>query len=200
MAIFGPSGSGKSTLLHILGLLDKPTEGKVLFKGKDVSLLDEDKLAEIRLNEIGFVFQAFNLIPSLTALENVELPLMIKGVPRQKRRKRAEELLKALSIYERRLHKPNELSGGQKQRVAIARALALSPSLILADEPTGNLDSKSGKEVLDIFSSLNKKGNTLVVVTHDKEVAKRASRIVHIKDGKIVREEKEKVKKEKPNL
>jgi len=185
VAIMGPSGSGKSTLLHIMGLLDTPTRGRVLLDGRDISKLSEGERAVIRRRKIGFVFQAFNLIPHLTVLENVELPLMLDGVPRGERRKKAEEILKSVGLGDRLHHYPSQLSGGQKQRVAIARALINNPSIILADEPTGNLDSKTGEVILDLFDDLHGQGHTLVVVTHDEEVAERADRVIKIRDGVV---------------
>ena len=190
LSVLGPSGSGKSTFLHIAGLLDKPTKGRVLFKGKEVSKLDDDELSRIRGEEIGFVFQAFNLIPHLTALENVALPMLIYGYKKKEREKRAIKLLEKLGLGNRINHLPSQLSGGQKQRVAIARALIMNPSIIFADEPTGNLDSKSGKEVIKILNTLNKEGKTIVLVTHDVETAKNAKRIIYIKDGSIEKEVK----------
>ncbi len=187
VAIVGASGSGKSTLMHLMGCLDIPTKGRILLDGKDISKMDPSELARIRGKIIGFVFQNYNLIPSLTALQNVELPMIFQGVEKRKMRERAVSLLQMLGLGDRMGHLPNQLSGGQQQRVAIARALANNPKMILADEPTGNLDSKSGKEVLDLLVGLNKKGKTLVVVTHDKSIAKKAKRIVKIKDGRIVK-------------
>jgi len=187
VAIVGASGSGKSTLMHLMGCLDIPTKGRILLDGKDISKMDPSELARIRGKVIGFVFQNYNLIPSLTALQNVELPMIFQGVEKRKMRERAVSLLQMLGLGDRMGHLPNQLSGGQQQRVAIARALANNPKMILADEPTGNLDSKSGKEVLDLLVGLNKKGKTLVVVTHDKSIAKKAKRIVKIKDGRIVK-------------
>ncbi|RME79238.1 MAG: ABC transporter ATP-binding protein [Methanobacteriota archaeon] len=185
VSIFGPSGSGKSTLLHIMGLLDEPTGGKIRIDGKDVSKLDEDTRADIRGRKIGFVFQAYNLLPSFTAVENVMLPFLAYDIDREEARRKAMELLSDLGLKERAEHRPSQLSGGQQQRVAIARALAMEPSFILADEPTGNLDSKTAEEVLAIFEDLNEEGKTLVVVTHDPNIAAYSSRVVHIKDGKI---------------
>lgn len=187
-AIMGPSGSGKSTMLHILGCLDRPTKGKVIIDGVDVSKLDDDSLAKIRREKIGFIFQFFNIIPIFTALENVELPMIFSKRP--DRMERAKELLKTVGLQQRASHHPSQLSGGETQRVAIARALANDPKLILADEPTGNLDSKSGKEIMDILVKLNKeKGTTLLLITHDSSVAKYAERIIRLKDGMIVRGE-----------
>lgn len=186
VAIMGPSGSGKSTLLHIMGLLDTPTKGKVVLDRTDVSTLSENERAVIRRRKIGFVFQAFNLVPHLTVIENVELPLLLDGVPRAERRRRAAKMLEEVGLSHRLYHYPSQLSGGQKQRVAIARALINNPSIILADEPTGNLDSKTGEVILNMFDKLHEDGHTLVVVTHDPEVAKRAERVIKIKDGVVV--------------
>ncbi len=186
IAIMGPSGSGKSTLLHIMGLLDTPTRGRVFVLGREASRLSDDERALLRRESIGFVFQQYNLSPSLTALENVELPMLFAGVPPEKRRKRAVELLEAVGLGDRLHHYPNQLSGGQQQRVAIARALANNPHIILADEPTGNLDTKTGRRILEVFRELNERGKTVVIVTHDPEVAEAAEKIVKIRDGKIV--------------
>jgi len=186
MAIVGPSGSGKSTLMHLIGLLDTPTTGRILLEDKDVSKLSEEKLAQLRNQKIGFVFQTFNLIPRTSALSNVELPLIYAGVPDEERKKRSEEILIKIGLEKRIHHFPNQLSGGEQQRVAIARALVNHPSLILADEPTGNLDSKTGAQIIEILKQLNKEGNTIILVTHDLEVAKTAKRVVKIYDGKIV--------------
>jgi len=189
VAIMGPSGSGKSTLLHLIGCLDKPTKGRIWIEGKEISKLNENELAEIRRNKIGFVFQFFYLIPTLTALENVVLPMIFKGVKKEERERRARELLKMVGLEKRMHHKPSELSGGERQRVAIARALANEPKILLADEPTGNLDSKSGALVMKILKKLNKeKGVTLIIVTHDKKIASYADRIIYLKDGKIIKE------------
>lgn len=185
VAIMGPSGSGKSTLMHIMGCLDVPTSGKVYVKGKDTSHLDENELARIRGKTIGFVFQVFYLLPSLSTIENVALPMVFYGVPQEEREERAKELLKKVGLGHRTTHLPSELSGGERQRVAIARALANNPDVILADEPTGNLDSKSGEEVMRIFKNLNSEGKTIVVVTHDPNIAKHAKRIIRLKDGMI---------------
>ncbi len=186
MTIVGPSGSGKSTLMHLIGLLDTPTTGRILLEDKDVSKLSEEKLSQLRNQEIGFVFQTFNLIPRTSALANVELPLIYAGVPDEERKKRSEEILVKMGLEKRIHHFPNQLSGGEQQRVAIARALVNHPSLILADEPTGNLDSKTGAQIIEIFKQLNKEGNTIVLVTHDLEVAKTTQRVVRIYDGKII--------------
>jgi putative ABC transport system ATP-binding protein len=190
VAIMGPSGSGKSTLMHIIGALDTPTSGKYLLDGKDVSTLTEEQLAEIRKDQIGFVFQAFNLLPRTTVLRNVELPLMYAEVPKAKREELAKKALLAAGMSEDRfLHFSNQLSGGQMQRVAIARALVNNPSLILADEPTGNLDTKTGEIVLGTFQKLNKEGHTVVLITHERDVAEHAQKIIMLRDGVIVKEE-----------
>lgn len=187
LAIQGVSGSGKSTLLHCIGCLDTPTRGKVYIEGVDVSKLSEDELALIRREKIGFVFQFFNIIPSLTALQNVELPMIFAGLDSTKRKKKARQLLEKVGLGKRLHHKPGELSGGETQRVAIARAMANDPILLMADEPSGNLDSKSGKEIIDIFNKLNKEGRTVVVITHDPAIARHAKRKLKIKDGMIIR-------------
>ena len=186
VTISGASGSGKSTLMNILGCLDQPTAGSYILDGTDVSCLDDEKLSEIRGVKIGFIFQSFNLIPSLTALENVELPLVYRRVPKAQRRERALAALESVSLSQRALHRPCEMSGGQQQRVAIARAIASDPSMILADEPCGNLDSRSGREVLDILSALNRRGKTIVMITHNEQTAREAQRLRRISDGKIV--------------
>ncbi|HET7099342.1 MAG TPA: ABC transporter ATP-binding protein [Patescibacteria group bacterium] len=190
VAIVGPSGSGKSTLMHMIGILDKPTTGKVLLDGREIGKLKEEELAVLRNKHIGFVFQAFNLLSKTTATDNVELPLIYSGVSKIERNKRAVDELVKVGLGERLDHTPAQLSGGQQQRVAIARALVARPSLILADEPTGNLDSKSGVEIITLLKDLNKKGNTIVLVTHDMETARNAKRIVSIKDGLIVSDRK----------
>ncbi|GAW31089.1 ABC transporter ATP-binding protein [Carboxydocella sp. JDF658] len=189
VGIVGPSGSGKSTLMNILGCLDVPTSGKYYLDGKEVSELDEDELAEIRNRKIGFVFQNFNLLPSLTALENVELPLIYRGIGGAERRIRALEALEKVGLSDRIDHKPVELSGGQQQRVAIARALAGDPPVILADEPTGNLDSRSGREVMEILAQLHQQGKTIIIITHDQNIAARLPRVVRIQDGMLLAEE-----------
>lgn len=183
--IIGPSGSGKSTLLQILGCLDKPSKGNVFIDNENISKINDENLAKFRNNKIGFVFQRFNLLPRITAIQNVELPLIYSGLSSKTRRKKAIESLSLVGLADRTHHKPTELSGGQQQRVAIARALATEPSIILADEPTGNLDTKSGEEILDIFNTLNKMGKTLIIVTHDSELIDLGNKIVKIRDGEI---------------
>jgi putative ABC transport system ATP-binding protein len=185
LAIMGPSGSGKSTLMNMLGCLDTPTAGRYEFSGKNVAAMVDDELADIRNREIGFVFQTFNLLPRSDALHNVELPLIYAGVPKHERIARAREALVNVGLGDRVHHRPNELSGGQRQRVAIARALVTRPSIILADEPTGNLDSKTGVEIMNLFEQLYAQGNTLIVVTHEEDIARHARRIVRLRDGLI---------------
>ena len=185
VAIMGPSGSGKSTLMNIIGCLDTPSSGSYLLDGVPVETLNDDELAAIRNKKIGFVFQTFNLLARTTALQNVELPLVYAKIPRAERRRLAEEALVAVGLGERMNHQPNELSGGQRQRVAIARALVNKPSLLLADEPTGNLDSTTGREILDLFHELHARGNSIIMVTHEDDVAQEAKRIIHIRDGKV---------------
>jgi len=189
LTIMGPSGSGKSTLMNVMGCLDLPTEGRYHLNGQDVSRLNDTQLARIRNKEIGFVFQMFNLLARTTALRQVEMPLMYAGVGSRERRKRAREALESVGLGDRVGHKPDELSGGEQQRVAIARALVTGPSIIMADEPTGNLDTKSGQEILRIFKRLNEQGITLIFVTHDPEIAEYGSRTIHLRDGLIERDE-----------
>jgi putative ABC transport system ATP-binding protein len=190
VAIMGPSGSGKSTLMNLIGCLDSPSSGRYWLAGRLVSELDDDELAYIRNKEIGFVFQTFNLLPRATALHNVELPLIYNGTPAEERIERAKKALERVDLVPRMNHKPNELSGGQRQRVAIARALVNNPSIVLADEPTGNLDSKTGEEIMSLFENLHGQGNTIILVTHEMDIAQHAHRVIFIRDGKIASDEK----------
>ena len=190
IAIMGPSGSGKSTLMNLIGCLDTPTEGTYELNGRTVSQLTDDELAYIRNKEIGFVFQTFNLLARATALHNVELPLIYNGTPASERKKKAAQAMAAVDLTDRAHHKPNELSGGQRQRVAIARALVNNPSIILADEPTGNLDSATGAEIMQLFNRLSKQGHTIILVTHEHDIAACAERSVHLRDGKIEKDER----------
>jgi putative ABC transport system ATP-binding protein len=189
VSIMGPSGSGKSTLMHIIGCLDYPSEGKYFLANQDVTKLSDDQLALFRNKKIGFVFQQFNLLPRATNLRNVEIPLIYAGIPFRERQKQTLQALQDVGLSHRAQHRPNEISGGEKQRVAIARALVGNPSIILADEPTGNLDSKTGQEIMNIFQNLNQKGNTIILVTHEREIAHYARRIIYIKDGLINKDE-----------
>jgi putative ABC transport system ATP-binding protein len=189
VAIMGPSGSGKSTLMNLIGCLDTPTRGEYYINGRLVSSMNDDELARIRNKEIGFVFQTFNLLPRATSLHNVELPLIYSGSPAEVRLARAKAALQQVDLAERMYHRPNELSGGQRQRVAIARALVNNPSILLADEPTGNLDSATGNEIMALFERLYKQGNTIVLVTHEHDIAMHAHRIIHVRDGKVERDE-----------
>jgi len=189
VAIMGPSGSGKSTLMHIIGCLDQPTEGSFIIGGKDVSKLNDDRLAEIRNKSIGFVFQQFNLLSRTSILHNVEIPLIYAGLKTKRRREMAKQALESVGLADRVKHKPNEISGGEKQRAAIARALVNNPLIILADEPTGNLDTKTGEEIMKIFYKLHQQGNTVIMVTHEAEVSRHAHRIIHLRDGLIEKDE-----------
>jgi len=189
VAIMGPSGSGKSTLMHIIGCLDQPTEGSFIIGGKDVSKLNDDRLAEIRNKSIGFVFQQFNLLSRTSILHNVEIPLIYAGLKTKQRREMAKQALVSVGLGDRVKHKPNEISGGEKQRAAIARALVNNPLIILADEPTGNLDTKTGEEIMKIFYKLHQQGNTVIMVTHEAEIARHARRIIHLRDGLIEKDE-----------
>jgi putative ABC transport system ATP-binding protein len=192
VAVMGPSGSGKSTLMNLIGCLDTPSKGKYVLRGKVVSEMNDDELAAIRNREIGFVFQTFNLLPRATALHNVELPLVYAGVPKEKRIELAKKSIAMVDLAERMMHKPNELSGGQRQRVAIARALVMNPSILLADEPTGNLDSATGEEIMKLFERLHEQGHTIILVTHERDIADHAHRTIHIRDGRIESDERRK--------
>ena len=185
VSIIGPSGSGKSTMMNIIGCLDTADEGEYILDGLSIDQYSEGELAKIRNRKIGFIFQSFNLLPKLTAEENVELPMIYQGIGRAERKRRIQEALQRVGLYERREHKPSQLSGGQQQRVAIARAIVTKPSLFLADEPTGNLDSRTGREIMELFHELHQAGNTIVLITHDNQVAQEAQRMVHIRDGKV---------------
>jgi len=189
-AIMGPSGSGKSTLMNLIGCLDSPSKGSYWLAGRLVSDLDDDELAYIRNKEIGFVFQSFNLLPRATALHNVELPMIYNGTPSEERQDRARKALAQVELTERMMHKPNELSGGQRQRVAIARALVNNPSILLADEPTGNLDSQTGEEIMALFARLHREGNTIILVTHEPDIAQHAHRVIRLRDGKVEKDER----------
>ena len=190
VAIMGPSGSGKSTFMNLIGCLDTPSTGTYMLNQQNVSQMNDDELARIRNQEIGFVFQTFNLLPRASALHNVELPLIYAGVPLSTRKNRAIEALKLVELEDRMSHRPNELSGGQRQRVAIARALVNNPSIVLADEPTGNLDSKTGVEIMAVFERLHQKGHTIILITHEQDIAKHAHRVIHILDGAVERDER----------
>lgn len=191
VALMGPSGSGKSTLMNIIGCLDTPTSGKYILNGKDVSSTSDNDLAEVRNNEIGFVFQQFNLLPRLTAAENVALPLVYAGIPKRQRMEKAMDVLRKVDLVDRSHHKPNEMSGGQNQRVAIARALVNDPAIILADEPTGNLDSKTSYEIMDIFGKIHDSGNTVILVTHEEDISHYAHRIIRLRDGRVETDRKQ---------
>jgi len=190
VAIMGPSGSGKSTLMNLVGCLDTPTKGSYLLNGKEVAAMNDDDLARIRNEEIGFVFQTFNLLPRATALHNVELPLVYAGIPKEERLKRARQALEMVELGQRVDHRPNELSGGQRQRVAIARALVMNPAILLADEPTGNLDSTTGEEIMRLFERLHSDGNTIILVTHERDIAEHAHRTINIRDGQVEKDER----------
>ncbi len=189
VAVMGPSGSGKSTLMNLIGCLDTPTRGRYVLRGKVVSEMNDDELAAVRNREIGFVFQTFNLLPRASALHNVELPLVYAGVPKEKRLERAKQALEMVDLGDRMSHKPNELSGGQRQRVAVARALVMNPAILLADEPTGNLDTATGEDIMRLFERLHHDGNTIILVTHEKDIADHAFRTIHIRDGRIESDE-----------
>ncbi|MCB0762815.1 MAG: ABC transporter ATP-binding protein [Flavobacteriales bacterium] len=185
LALMGPSGSGKSTLMNVMGCLDTPTKGRYYLNGPDVAQLSDDELAEIRNKEIGFVFQTFNLLPRYSAIDNVALPLIYAGIPQAKRVERAKEVLDMVGLGDRMEHKPNELSGGQRQRVAVARALVNNPAIILADEPTGNLDTQTSYEIMELFNQIHRQGNTVILVTHEEDIAEHAHRVVRLRDGKV---------------
>ena len=189
VAVMGPSGSGKSTLMNLIGCLDTPSKGRYVLRGKVVSEMNDDELAAVRNREIGFVFQTFNLLPRATALHNVELPLVYAGIPKEKRIEQAKHALEMVDLADRMTHKPNELSGGQRQRVAVARALVMNPSILLADEPTGNLDTATGEEIMRLFERLHEEGNTIILVTHEKDIADHARRTISIRDGRIEKDE-----------
>ncbi len=189
VAVMGPSGSGKSTLMNLIGCLDTPTKGRYVLRGKVVSEMNDDELAAVRNREIGFVFQTFNLLPRASALHNVELPLVYAGVPKEKRLERAKQALEMVDLGDRMSHKPNELSGGQRQRVAVARALVMNPAILLADEPTGNLDTVTGEDIMRLFERLHASGNTIILVTHERDIADHAFRTIHIRDGRIESDE-----------
>ena len=189
VAVMGPSGSGKSTLMNLVGCLDTPSKGRYVLRGKVVSEMNDDELAAVRNREIGFVFQTFNLLPRATALHNVELPLVYAGIPKEKRLEQAKHALEMVDLADRMTHKPNELSGGQRQRVAVARALVMNPSILLADEPTGNLDSATGEEIMRLFERLHEQGHTIILVTHEKDIADHARRTISIRDGRIEKDE-----------
>lgn len=188
VAIMGPSGSGKSTLMHLLGALDKPTKGNYFLGGDDVSKLDDDELAEIRNKKVGFVFQAYNLLPRTAALKNVMVPMIYGDVPKEERTKKAKKYLEMVGLGDRLYHTSSQLSGGEQQRVAIARALSMNPSILLADEPTGNIATKQAEEIMEIFQDLNKRGHTIVMITHEEEIAEYAKRTIHLRDGRIVKD------------
>jgi putative ABC transport system ATP-binding protein len=190
VAVMGPSGSGKSTLMNLIGCLDTPSKGRYVLRGQVVSEMNDDELAAIRNREIGFVFQTFNLLPRATALHNVELPLVYAGIPKEKRLEQARRAIEMVDLSGRMTHKPNELSGGQRQRVAIARALVMNPSILLADEPTGNLDSATGEEIMKLFALLHEQGHTIILVTHERDIAEHAHRTIHIRDGRIEKDER----------
>jgi putative ABC transport system ATP-binding protein len=189
VAVMGPSGSGKSTLMNLIGCLDTPSKGRYVLRGKVVSEMNDDELAAVRNREIGFVFQTFNLLPRATALHNVELPLVYAGIPKERRIEQAKHALEMVDLADRMAHKPNELSGGQRQRVAVARALVMNPSILLADEPTGNLDTATGEDIMKLFERLHEQGNTIILVTHEKDIADHALRTISIRDGKIEKDE-----------